>query len=129
MMNEYAQFDTPLMLTLCLEEDSVLISKAVLDALEQPKQIQMLINDQERKLMLQACATDVRHAIVVPQYYLQFEMSGHTLLKKIRKLTGWTDDCPRVMYGELFPQHRAVVFDLNSAMPAVLQPPRSPEFN
>ena len=33
----------PLMLTLCLEEDSILISKAILETLEHPKQVQMLI--------------------------------------------------------------------------------------
>ena len=39
----------PLMLTLCLEEDSILVSKAILEALEHPRQVQMLINeDRER---------------------------------------------------------------------------------
>ena len=35
----------PLMLTLCLEEDSILVSRAILETLQHPKQVQMLINE------------------------------------------------------------------------------------
>lgn len=116
--------DSPLMLTLCLQEGSILISKAVLDALDAPKQIQMLINADQKKLLLRACSTTKREAIVIPpQYYMQFEISGQSLLKKINKLTGWADAMPRVIYGDLLPDLHAVIFDLNNAVPAELQSP------
>ena len=35
----------PLTLTLCLEEDSILLNQAVLDTLQHPRQVQMLINE------------------------------------------------------------------------------------
>ena len=90
----------PLMLTLCLEEDSILVSKAILETLEHPKQVQMLINEERQMLLLQACTVDDREAVVIPpDTMVQFEMSGHALLRRIRRLTGWTDNQPRVIYG------------------------------
>lgn len=103
----------PLTLTLCLEEDSILISRAILDALGQPRQVQMLINDEQKMLLLQACTVEDREAVVVPQQPLSlFEMSGHSLLKRIRKLTGWTDNRARVLCGNYIPTHRVIVFNL-----------------
>lgn len=118
----------PLMLTLCLEEDSILVSKAIMDVLSKPKQIQMLINEEQKKLLIQRCSTEDREAVVIPPYSAmpQFEMSGHSLLKRIRKLTGWLDDTPRVVYGTYMPQHEVIVFDLMSAQLARLQMPLSP---
>lgn len=119
--------DEPLMLTLCLEEDSILVSKAIMSVLSQPRQIQMLINEDLKKLLIQACSTDDREAVVIPNStMLQFEMSGHSLLKRIRKLTGWVDNNPRVVYGTYMPQHDVIVFDLMSAQLARLQMPLSP---
>ena len=106
----------PLMLTLCLEEDSILVSRAILETLQHPKQVQMLINEERQMLLLQACTVDDRDAVVIP-------MSGHALLKRIRKLTGWTDSKPRVIYGNYLPTHQAIVFDLHMAQLATLQIP------
>ncbi len=112
------------MLTLCLEEDSILVSKAILETLEHPKQVQMLINEERQMLLLQACTVDDREAVVIPpEVRIQFEMSGHALLRRIRRLTGWSDNRPRVIYGNFIPTHHAIVFDLRMAQPATLQIP------
>lgn len=119
-----ARNEQPLMLTLCLEENSILVSKAILEVLEHPRQVQMLINEERQMLLLQACTVDDREAFVIPpDTVMQFEMSGHSLLKRIRRLTGWTDDKPRVVYGNFFPSHHAIVFDLHTAQLAKLQMP------
>ena len=125
-MTGYAPFSPgePLMLTLCLEEDSILVSKAILETLEHPKQVQMLINEERQMLLLQACTVDDREAVVIPpEVRIQFEMSGHALLRRIRRLTGWSDNRPRVIYGNFIPTHHAIVFDLRMAQPATLQIP------
>ena len=124
-MSTYEAYpDEPMMLTLCLEENSILVSRAILEALESPKQVQLLINDERKMLLLQACTVNDREAVIVPQStYGQFEMSGHSLLKRIRKLTGWADNNPRVVYGEYVPQHKVIVFDLMQARPAELGMP------
>ncbi len=114
----------PLMLTLCLEEDSILVSKAILETLERPRQVQMLINEERQMLLLQACTVDDREAVVIPpDTMMQFEMSGHSLLRRIRRLTGWTDSRPRVIYGNYIASHQAIVFDLRAAQPAELRMP------
>lgn len=114
----------PLMLTLCLEEESILVSNAVLEALDRPRQVQMLINDAKRMLLLQPCTISDREAVIVPQQPMrQFEMSGAALLKRVRKLTGWNDKRPRVIYGDYIPQHHAILFDLQRAQLAQLQMP------
>ena len=118
------KMNEPLMLTLCLEEDSILVSKAILEALDRPKQVQMLINEERQMLLLQACTVDDREAVVIPpDTMMQFEMSGHALLRRIRRLTGWTDNQPRVVNGNYIASHQAIVFDLHTAQPAELQWP------
>lgn len=127
----YAAYDDPfeeegepMMLTLCMEEETILVSRAILEALEFPKQIQMLINDERGMLLLKSCTVHDREAVVIPQQpMLQFEVSGASLLRRVRRLTGWADDCPRVMYGNYLPQHRAIVFELSQAQPAELRIP------
>ena len=125
-MNEYTNYTgtEPLTLTLCLDENSILVSRAILEALEHPKQIQMLINDERKMLLLKACTIDEREAVVIPpEIQLQFEMSGHSLLKRVRRLTGWTDNTPRAICGNFLPAHQAIVFDLTAAQPTELQMP------
>ena len=117
-------YEEPLMLTLCLEEDSILVSRAILEALNHPRQVQMLINEERQMLLLQACTVDDREAVVIPPVLMQqFEMSGHSLLKRIRRLTGWTDDRPREICGDYIPTHNVIVFDLHSAQPTDLRVP------
>lgn len=114
----------PLTLTLCLEEDSILLNLAVLDALQHPRQVQMLINEEKQMLLVQACTVEDREAIVVPSMSLpQFEMSGHSLLKRIRRMISWMDERPWVIYGTYIAAHNAIVFDLNNAQPALLHMP------
>ena len=124
-MSEYSSYTpgTPLTLTLCLEEDSILLSEAVLEALGHPRQVQMMINDDQLMLLLQACTVDDREAIVIPDEPMyQFEAPGQSLLRRIRRLTRWSDNTPRVMYGRYIPNPRVIVFDLMSAQLAQLQP-------
>ena len=84
----------------------------------------MLINEERKTLLLLACTVDDREAIVIPPIAMQqFEMSGHALLKRIRRLTGWTDEQPRVVYGNYIGSHHAIVFDLNMAQPAKYRMP------
>ena len=113
---------TQLTLTLCLNEDSILLGVTVLEALRHPLQVQMLINEERQMLLLQACTVNDREAIVIPSMTLEyFVMSGRALLKRIRKLTGWMDDRPRVVLGRYLPTYNAIEFDLRSAQLLPLQ--------
>lgn len=107
-----------IILTMNLLEDSILLNESVLDALDWPRQVQIMINKEEKMLLLRACTIDDRQAVVIPEdHTVQFEISGRSLLKKIRQMVGWTDDRPRLCYGEYLPAHQAIRFSLADAQP------------
>lgn len=106
-------------LTLNLTEDSILLNETVLKVLDYPKQVQVLINKDEKMLLLRACTIDDQQAVVLPEeHMLRYEISGRSLLKRIRQMVGWTDDRPRVCPGEYLPAHQAIRFSLADALPA-----------
>ena len=105
-----------IILTLNLMEDSILLNEGVLDALDWPRQVQILINKEKKMLLLRACTIDDRQAVVVPEERaVQFEISGRSLLRKIKPMVGWEDDRPRMCYGEYLPTHQAILSDLKGA--------------
>jgi hypothetical protein len=113
-----------LMLTLCMEENTLLISNGVLDQLGSPPLIQIRISESDRSLLVQPCAYGTRGAIVVPDRQMyQLETPADTLVRHIRRITGWMDNNPRVLCGVHIPQLNAVYFGLDTAQFAVLQPP------
>lgn len=110
-----------LLLTLNLQEDTILLNKGILDILDHPRQVQIMINEEIGSLLLRACTIDDLQAVVVPEgQMVQFEIGGRSLLKKIRKIAGWVNDEPRVCTGEYLPMHQAIRFDLMNAMPTAI---------
>lgn len=124
-MSEIISFkrDEPLVMTLCPEEESILLNKSVLDKLDNPRQVQILINEEQGMLLLKTCSVEDREAVVIPQLPPeQFEVSGASLLRRIRRLTGWADSCPRQIMGISIPEYQAIAFDLRTAVPVQLKP-------
>ena len=81
----------PMMLTLCLGEDSILVSRVILDALNSPKQVQVLINEERQTLLLQPCGVYDREARVVqepPLVVSYFAGEGFTADELRARLTG-----------------------------------------
>ena len=80
-------------------------------------------------LLVQPCEYGTRGAIVVPDRQMyQLETPADTLMRHIRRITGWMDNNPRVLCGVHIPQLNAVYFGLDTAQFAVLQPPPSAAF-
>lgn len=105
-----------ILLTLDQFEGSILLNEGALDALDWPKHIQIYINPNEKMLLLKACSVDDQQAVVMPEERtIQFEISGRSLIKKIKHLVGWTDGNPRVCRGEYLPAHQAIRFHLTEA--------------
>ena len=110
-----------MIMTLNLADESILLNKGVLEALDFPRQIQLLINKEEKMLLLRACTTEDTQAVVVPEEpEASFEISARAFLKRIRQLVGWTDKQPRLCYGEYLAAHQAVRFSLENAQPLEL---------
>ena len=64
-----------LLLTLNLQEDTILLNQGVLDVLGHPRQVQILINEELVSLLLRACTIDDLQAVVVPEgRVMQFEI-------------------------------------------------------
>lgn len=110
--------NSKIFITLNLLDNSILLNEGVLNALDWPRQVQLLINNDEKMLVLRACTVEDQQAVVVPDEHIsKFEISERTLFRKIKRLLGWEDVCPRICYGEYLPAHQAIRFDLKQAQP------------
>ena len=113
-----------IILTLNLPEESILLNEGVLNALDWPRQVQILINPDEKMLVLRACSVKSRQAVVIPDgsSVEQYEISGRSFLRKVRQLMGWDDEEPRICYGEYLPTLQAVRFSLSDAVTVGVEP-------
>ena len=112
-----------LILTLCLRENTLLISNAIIEQLGSPSLIQIKMNEADKSLLINPCEYGTRGAVVVPDnHQYQLEMPGWSLIRRIQRITEWQDDNPRVLYGVFIPQHNAIYFSLDTAQYAILQP-------
>ena len=112
-----------LILTLCLQENTLLISNAVIEQLGSPSLIQIRMNEADKSLLITPCEYGIRGAVVVPDNHMyQLEMPDRSLIRRIQRITEWQDDNPRVLYGVFIPQHNAIYFSLDTAQYAILQP-------
>ena len=101
-------------LTMDMKNDLFVLDDATLDALGRPKQVQLLINTQQRKLVLRACSAEDDEPIFLPDTpIISTEISGKKLLQNIRTNMGWTGLESRICPGTYIPNHKAVCFDLN----------------
>ena len=55
-----------LILTLCLQENTLLISNAIIEQLGSPSLIQIRMNEADKSLLVNPCEYGVRGAVVVP---------------------------------------------------------------
>ncbi len=103
-----------MILTMDMKNDLFVLDEATLDALGRPKQVQLLINTQQRKLVLRACSAEDDEPIFLPAApVISTEISGRKLLQNIRTNMRWTGMESRICPGTYLPSHKAVCFDLN----------------
>lgn len=112
-----------LILTLCMQENTLLISNAIIEQLGSPSLIQIRMNEEDKSLLVNPCEYGVRGAVVVPENRkYQLEMPDRSLIRRIQRITEWPDDNPRVLYGVFIPRLNAIYFSLDTAQYAILQP-------
>ncbi len=106
----------PMILTFNLKDGSLLLNEGILDVLDWPAQIQIMFNSTAKKILLMPCMMNAKDAVVMPNERVEeFEISGRSLMKKIRNLVKWEGNDPRMCYGEYYPMHQAILFDLTKA--------------
>ncbi len=101
-------------LPIIVDKDSLMFGPEVAEALGHPPHIQIKVNEKQKSILLQPCDINDSEVIVVPPK-LPFAVRGQSLMKTIRRLTGWTDKKPRVLYGYEVKGINAIVFNLMNA--------------
>ncbi len=101
-------------LSLDLKDGVFTINDGTIEALGRPRQVQLLINMQEKMLVLRACSVNDTQAVVLPkEHVMSTDISGRSIMKELRSKMNWNDDAPREFKGKCYPTIRAVTFDLN----------------
>jgi len=116
-MNQQMSRNNQLLLTMNFHDETMMLNEGILEALGRPRQVQILLNDESRRLVLRPCDVNSSQAVVIPTgSTLQVELGGRQLLRRIRKLAGWDTEQPRICVGEFIQEYQAVCFDLVRAM-------------
>ena len=80
-----------LILTLCMQENTLLISNAVIEQLGSPSLIQIRMNEADKSLLITPCEYGIRGAVVVPDNHMyQLEMPDRSLIRRIQRITAET---------------------------------------
>jgi hypothetical protein len=102
-----------LLLTMNFHDDAMMLNEGILEALGRPRQVQIMLNEEAKRLLLRPCEVDSKQAVVIPaEHVLQVEIGARQLLRKIRKIAGWDTEQPRICVGERIEDYQAVFFDL-----------------
>ena len=112
----------PLLLTMDFNGEAMMLNDGILDALGRPDQVQIMLNREQKRLLIRPCSMDSSQAVVMPQGDApQAEIGGRSLFRNIKKLAGWKEDRGRICIGEAVPEYSAVCFDLERSF-AVEEP-------
>ena len=116
-MSQQLTQNSQLLLTMNFHDETMMLNEGILEALGRPRQVQILLNDESRRLVLRPCDVNSSQAVVIPTgSTLQVELGGRQLLRRIRKLAGWDTEQPRICVGEFIQEYQAVCFDIVRAM-------------
>ena len=121
-LNRQERKSSPLLLTMNFQDGTMMLNEGILDALGRPGQVQILLNNESKRLLIRRCEVNSRQAVLLPaDYVMQVEIGGRSLLRKIRKLVGWDTEQPRIRTGEVIPDYGMVCFDLTEAIAVTLE--------
>ena len=103
-----------IILNLDLRERLFTLNEGTIEALGRPRQVQILINMQEKMLVLRACGTEDIEAVVLPsEKTIATEIGARSIMKQIKQKMNWNDDRARECIGICYPEIKAVCFDLS----------------
>ena len=94
-------------------ERTLILSDSIIEALGHPEYVQLCLDEENCHLMIRVCEKEEAQAIVLEPGIT--EISGRSVMKKVKQLLRWDDDPPRLAYGVLLPTYNAVLFDLRDA--------------
>lgn len=112
-----------LLLTLNFHDNTMMLNEGILEALGRPRQAQILLNEEMKRLLIRPCEVNSEQAVVIPSgHILQVEIGGRVLLRRIRRIAGWETERPRICVGTFIPDYQAVCFELDEAIAVDVKP-------
>ena len=113
-----------LLLPLNFHDNTIMLNEGILEALGRPRQAQILLNEEMKRLLIRPCEVNSEQAVVIPSgHILQVEIGGRVLLRRIRRIAGWETERPRICVGTFIPDYQAVCFELDEAIAVDVKPP------
>ena len=113
-----------LLLTLNFHDNTMMLNEGILEALGRPRQAQILLNEEMKRLLIRPCEVNSEQAVVIPSgHILQVEIGGRVLLRRIRRIARWETERPRICVGTFIPDYQAVCFELDEAIAVDVKPP------
>ena len=110
----------PPLLTINFRDDSIMLDEGILDALGRPSLVQIMLNKDSKILLLRSCDVNSEEPFLLPEDAAEkVELPGRKVLSDICGATGWEPTWPRICIGQLIPEHQAVYFELEYAIPIV----------
>ena len=92
------------------------LDEEILETLGRPKQVQLLINEERKMLLIRACDIDAQQAVVVPDKpNITLEIGASSFLKKIDRLMKWEHYEKHLCRGEYLPTQQVILFNLNNS--------------
>ena len=98
-------------------EQTLLLNDSIINVLGHPECIQLRLDEENGLLMIRTCEQGEEQAVIMDPGTL--EISGRSVMKKVKQLLRWNDNSPRLAYGVSLPTYNAVLFDLRDAELAV----------
>lgn len=109
----------PFAITFCYRRGRAVIFKSVITALGNPDYIRMLINPEERVVIVQVCDKRERNAIEVPRNLCKdgvtFLINSVAFLESLTKLMNWSRQLTYRVKGELRTESSFMLFLLDEA--------------
>ena len=94
----------------------ITLDEDIIEILGKPKQVQLLINEERKMLLLRACEMDEQQAVVVPGgINPKLEIGASSFLKKIDRLMNWGNYEKHSCKGDYLPSQQVVLFNLNNS--------------
>ena len=107
-------------LSFCLRRGRLLIHHATIKALDEPEYIRFLLNEKEKCIAIQSCEAIDRDRFKVPIWREgtkdSFEITSIPFLTLIYKRCEWEPNKSFLVYGNVYPKHRLVEFDLRTSV-------------
>lgn len=107
----------PCSLTLTL--NSIIFSRGLMERLKRPEYVRVAINENTKQLIVRVTDSSDTFAVDLSRMPLRGRVNNRDFVKKLKIITGFTEEDTVKIPGKYVPEYELVLFDLNDAVLAV----------